>query len=138
MSGSCRRVTRKSLFGATFGVLVAASVVSAPPAAADEWPQVPDYPTPVSTFETKNFLTPTDLDYWNPLVNSPRLSSPYGTSTRIVCQSFHGTTFACWQADRDGNPHKLTSLPFNFPSIVGYGMVNSPSHFVYPFWDAGS
>ena len=39
----------------------------------------------------------------------------------------------CWQADRDGNPHKLIRLPFNFPAVVGWGQPGGgPSHFVFP------
>ncbi|WP_406232581.1 hypothetical protein [Nocardia sp. NBC_01009] len=102
-------------------------------AAADEWPPVPTTPSPTAPFETKHFLTPGDLDYWNPLVSRDRLTSPFGTSTRIVCSAFHGVTLGCWQADRAGNPHKLIRLPFNVPSVTGSSQPGGgPSHFVYP------
>lgn len=116
------------LFGAALGI---------GSAAADEWPPIPDYPTPIVPYETKAFLTPTDLDYWNPLVSKDRLTSPFGTSTKIVCTSFHGVTLECWQADQNGNPHKLIKLPFNFPSITGWQLPGGgPGHFVYPFFAA--
>ncbi|MEU7764245.1 hypothetical protein AB0B25_03875 [Nocardia sp. NPDC049190] len=102
-------------------------------AAADEWPPVPTQPSPTAPYETKNFLTPTDPAYWNPLDTRNRLTSPYGTSTRIVCTAFHGVTLGCWQADRDGNPHKLIALPFNFPAITGSAQPGGgASHYVYP------
>ncbi|WP_408014495.1 hypothetical protein [Rhodococcus spongiicola] len=79
------------------------------------------------------FLTPTDLDYWNPFVNQNRLTSPFGTSTRIVCTSFHGVLLDCWQADRQGNPHKLVQLPRNYPGSTGSSQPGGgPSRFVYP------
>lgn len=130
-----RAAVRLVMVAATAVVTVMAALLigGAGVAAADEWPPVPDYPTPLVPFETTNFLTPTDLDYWNPLAAQNRLTSPYGTSTRIVCTAFHGVMLDCWQADRDGNPHKLIRLPFNFPSIVGWQLPGGgPSHFVFP------
>ncbi|HEY5854725.1 MAG TPA: hypothetical protein VIW24_11905 [Aldersonia sp.] len=129
-----RAAIRLVMVAATAVVLMAAALVGgAGIANADEWPPVPDYPTPIVPFETKDFLTPTDLDYWNPLAAQNRLTSPYGTSTRIVCTTFHGVLLECWQADRAGNPHKLTRLPFNFPAVVGWQLPGGgPSHFVYP------
>lgn len=99
-------------------------------AAADEWP-VQEPNSPISVFETKDFLTPSDLDYWNPLVNRYRLTSPFGTSTRIVCTAFHGQRMACFQADAEGNPHQLTSVPGNFPSITGSSQPGG-THYAYP------
>lgn len=122
-------------------ILAAAATVAVAPALAhaDEWPPVPDYPTPTAPMETKNFVTPDNPLYWNPLAAVNRLTSPYGTSTRIVCQGFHGVLLACWQADRNGNPHKLVQLPVNFPSVTGSEMPGGgPGHFVYPVWEAGS
>jgi hypothetical protein len=120
-----------AIMTAAVGMMLGGAAV----ANADEWPPVPNYPTPLVPFETKGFLTPTDLDYWNPLVSMNRLTSPFGTSTRIVCTAFHGVTLDCWQADQSGNPHKLVRLPFNFPAITGWQLPGGgPSHFVYPFW----
>lgn len=102
-------------------------------AAADEWPQVPDYPSAVVISETSHFLTATDPDFWNPLVNADRLTSPYGTSTRIVCTSFHGGTMGCWQADEAGEPHLLTTLPVNLPSVGSSSSTSGgPRHYVFP------
>ena len=130
-----RAAVRLVMVAATAVVTMVAALLigAAGVAAADEWPPVPDYPTPLVPFDTTNFLTPTDLDYWNPLVAQNRLTSPYGTSTRIVCTAFHGVMLECWQADQAGNPHKLIRLPFNFPAVVGWGQPGGgPSHFVFP------
>ncbi|MFI5780710.1 hypothetical protein [Nocardia sp. NPDC051570] len=129
--------TAKTLRRVTLGVAAAVAtatvlVAGAGTAAADEWPvQQPN--SPVEVFDAHGFLTPTDPGYWNPLDSSYRITSPYGTSTRIACTAFHGVIMRCWQADRDGNPHELKRLPFNFPAVVGWGQPGGgPSHFVYP------
>lgn len=115
--------------GVAAGIILAGSGI----ANADEWPPIPDYPSPSVPFETKNFLTPTDPAYWNPLLAENRLTSPYGTETRIVCTAFHGVLTGCWQADEQGNPHKLVALPFDFPNVSGSSMPGGgPQHFVYP------
>ena len=120
------------------GLLASAALaVPATAHAADAWPDQKDYFSYL--YETSAFLTPTDLDYWNPLVDQSRLTSPYGTSTRIVCSSWRGVTMDCWQADRDGNPHKLQALPMNFPVLFTDGRPGGgPKHFVYPLWTTGS
>lgn len=126
------RRTRRA--GATL-LLTAAAVfgASGPATAQDEWPEIPSYPTPMVPYETKDFLTPADLDYWNPLVNRNRLTSPFGTGTRIVCVGFHGVTTDCWQADGNGQPHKLIRLPANLPNVTGSSLPGGgPGHFVYP------
>ncbi|QIS13311.1 hypothetical protein [Nocardia arthritidis] len=127
MKTTSRRVTLAMAAAAATGT---ALIAGAGNAAADDWPvQQPN--SPVSVFETKNFLTPSDPGYWNPFDGSYRLTSPFGTSTRIVCAGFHGVTMQCWQADQDGNPHELKKLPFN--AIAGWGQPGGgPSHFVYP------
>lgn len=118
---------------AAAAVAAAALLGGASVAAADEWPPVPNYPSPSVPYETKNFLTPDQPAYWNPLVAEERLTSPHGTNTRIVCTAFHGVTTDCWQADEHGNPHKLVRLSFNFPSVTGSSMPGGgPGHFVYP------
>ncbi len=129
MSAS-RNITR---FAVTAACIAAVAVGGTATAAADEWPPMPDYPTPFVPFETKNFLTPADPAYWNPIDARERLTSPFGTSTRIVCTAFHGVTYDCWQADERGNPHKLVRLPVNLPSVTGSSMPGGgPGHYVYP------
>lgn len=121
--------------------LVAAACLGAPALAhaADAWPPVPDYPSPSVPFDTTDFLTPDKPEYWNPFVQKNRLTSPYGTSTRIVCTAFHGVLTGCWQADRDGNPHELVRLPANLPNVTGSALPGGgPGHFVYPVWKTGS
>lgn len=118
---------------AVLGFTAAAALAGSGIATADEWPPIPDYPSPSVPFETKGFLTPTDPAYWNPLLAEDRLTSPYGTSTRIVCTAFHGVLTGCWQADAQGNPHKLVALPFDFPNVTGSSMPGGGAqHFVYP------
>ncbi|MFF0817020.1 hypothetical protein ACFYVR_17955 [Rhodococcus sp. NPDC003318] len=137
---TARVLSRTSLARASVTVAAAAALVGAPAVAhADEWPPVPDYPTPVVPFDTKDFLTPDNPEYWNPFVAKNRLTSPYGTSTRIVCTAFHGVLLECWQADLQGNPHKLVQLPVDFPNVSGSTMPGGgPGHFVYPIWSTGS
>ncbi|AQA22190.1 hypothetical protein BTZ20_0200 [Rhodococcus sp. MTM3W5.2] len=77
-------------------------------------------------------MTPTDPDYWNPFVSKDRLTSPFGPSTRNVCTAFHGVLTGCWQADQNGQPHKLVPLPLDFPGSTLPG--GGPSHFVYPIF----
>lgn len=135
-----RRNRRRSTRAIAAAVLVAAGALVAPAAAnaADAWPPIPDYPSPSVPFDNTSFLTPDNPEYWNPLVSKDRLTSPYGTSTRIVCTSFHGVLTGCWQADRNGNPHQLVQLPFNIPSVTGSSLPGGgPGHFVYPVWSAG-
>ncbi|MGW5075360.1 hypothetical protein [Rhodococcus sp. NPDC004095] len=125
----------------TLAGLVAAALIGAPAAAnaADEWPPIPDYPSPSVPFDNTHFLTPDNPEYWNPFVAKDRLTSPYGTSTRIVCTAFHGVLTGCWQADRDGNPHELVRLPADFPNVSGSSLPGGgPGHYVYPVWSAGS
>ncbi|MFC7446899.1 hypothetical protein [Rhodococcus daqingensis] len=130
MSPVIRRAAR---LAATTTLAAAAVLGSAGAAAADEWPPIPPYPSPSVPFETKDFLTPTDPDYWNPFVSKNRLTSPFGTSTRIVCTAFHGVLTGCWQADQNGQPHKLVPLPLDFPGSTQSSMPGGgPAHFVYP------
>lgn len=124
-----RTITR---IAATTAVAGTALALGTGVASADEWP-VQDPNSAIYVFEATNFLTPNDLNYWNPLLSQSRLTSPYGNSTRIVCTGFHGVAIDCYQADRDGNPHKLSRLPFNFPNITGSSQPGGgPSHWVYP------
>lgn len=129
MNASRKWTTAAALFGFTAATVLVGNGV----ANADEWPPIPNYPSPSIPFETDGFLTPTDLDYWNPLLAADRLTSPYGTSTRIVCTAFHGVLTGCWQADANGNPHRLIALTFDFPNVTGSSMPGGgPQHFVYP------
>ncbi|WP_277835756.1 hypothetical protein [Speluncibacter jeojiensis] len=132
-----RRVTRLAATAVLTGSIV--TTAGAGVALADSWPTPPPYPTPTAPYETADFLTPADPGYWNPFVSADRLTSPFGTSTKIVCESFHGVKLDCWQADLQGNPHKLVQLPLDFPGSTGAGLPGGgPGHFVYPFWSAPS
>ncbi|WP_067689774.1 hypothetical protein [Nocardia jejuensis] len=128
MNTISRRVSRLAATAAAAGSALA---LGGGVAAADEWPvQEPNSAIQVSE---ATFLTPTDPAYWNPLDARGRLTSPYGNSTRVVCSSFHGVAMSCFQADRDGNPHKLVALPFNFPSFTGSSAPGGgASNWVYP------
>ncbi|MCK0091382.1 MULTISPECIES: hypothetical protein [unclassified Rhodococcus (in: high G+C Gram-positive bacteria)] len=107
----------------------AAVLGTAGTAAADEWPSDNGA---VTVVVQPDFLVPSDGEFWNPLVAKNRLTSPFGESTRIECTQFHGVLLECWQADQNGNPHKLTALPFNFPAVTGSAEPGGgPSHFVY-------
>ncbi|MGO4614891.1 hypothetical protein AB4305_00970 [Nocardia sp. 2YAB30] len=112
-------------------VACAALLIGAGTAAADDWPT--DGGGAFAVYETNNFAVPSDPDYWNPLSDRNRLTSPFGTSTRIVCTSFHGVQQDCWQADPDGNPHKLNTAPLDMPYAGSSKTGNSgPRHYVYP------
>ncbi|UYP18720.1 hypothetical protein OED52_19120 [Rhodococcus sp. Z13] len=117
----------------TAGLLFTGAGVAA---AQDEWPvQQPDSPIAVSDVDPSVWLTPDRLEYWNPFVDRPRLTSPFGTSTRIVCTSFHGVTMECWQADSEGRPHELQRLPANLPNLGGSSAPGGGvGHFVYPLF----
>ncbi|MGV9413535.1 hypothetical protein ACWDOP_26850 [Nocardia sp. NPDC003693] len=107
-------------------------------ASADEWPEW-NPNSPISVFETKDFLTPADPGYWNPFESRARLTSPFGTSTRIVCTAFHGQMSSCFQADGQGNPHKLGVVPNNFPFALGSStQLTGGQHFIYPGFIPGS
>ena len=79
-----------------------------------------------------DLLTPESPEFWNVGLAADRIISPFGLSTRVVCTSFHGVTLDCWQADREGTPHKLVKLPYNFPSHAGETSPGGgPGTFVY-------
>jgi hypothetical protein len=131
MRSAIIRLARSAALGtAALGVVLTGTAV----AHADEWPVIPSEPSYSTPVEYKNFLTPSDPDYWNPLVNKNRLTSPYGTRTKIVCTALpYGVLSECWQADLACNAHKLIKLPWNVPAIVGGGQPGGgPGHFVYP------
>ncbi|NKV83950.1 hypothetical protein GS930_15755 [Rhodococcus hoagii] len=135
MSTALRRTAR---IAAALGATAAVALAGAGTASADEWPTPPPYPSPLAPFDYDGFLTPTDLDYWNPFVSANRLTSPFGTDTRVVCTGFHGVLLECWQADREGNPHKLTKLAQDYPDRSGRAARRRAGHFVYPGFVPGS
>ncbi|MFI6041521.1 hypothetical protein ACIA8C_07790 [Nocardia sp. NPDC051321] len=128
MTVNSERLARCAALASVVG---AALLIGAGTAAADEWPS--DNGGALSVYETKDFAVPSDPDYWNPFSDRHRLSSPFGTSTRIVCTSFHGVQQDCWQADLDGNPHKLNKAPLDVP-WAGSAQTGrfGPNHDVYP------
>lgn len=128
MNFETKRVPRIALLSA---MASAAMLFGVGVAAADDWPT--DGGGAFEVYETKNFAVRSDPDYWNPLSDRNRLTSPYGTGTRIVCTSFHGVQQDCWQADSDGNPHKLTIAPLDIPYAGSSGTGHfAPKHYVYP------
>ncbi|MET8870665.1 hypothetical protein [Nocardia sp. NPDC004604] len=127
MNFETKCVPRIALLSAMAG---AAMLIGAGTAAADDWPSGGGA---FEVYETKNFAVRSDPDYWNPLSDRNRLTSPYSTNTRIVCTSFHGVQQDCWQADPDGNPHKLTIAPLDVPYAGSSGTGHfAPKHYIYP------
>lgn len=105
--------------------------------AQDAWPVDPgpghaDRPTDVTGY----VLTPDQLEFWNPAVGIPRVISPFGRTTKIVCTGYRAYNH-CWQADRDGNPHKLT-LVFGMSAFGSLTSVPAQSVFAYPDFIPGS
>ncbi|WP_433524130.1 hypothetical protein ACQPZ2_02560 [Nocardia pseudovaccinii] len=128
MSFETKRVLRIALLFATAGVTL---LIGAGTAVADDWPSNGD--GGLEVHETKDFAVQSDPDYWNPFSDRNRLTSPFGTSTRIVCTSFHGVQQDCWQADLDGNPHKLDIAPLDLPYAGSSGTGHfGPKHYVHP------
>ncbi len=118
---------------AGFAALTLTAGIGAGVAAADAWPQPGPEPSPTDPFETSDFLTAADPAFWNPLVSANRLSSPFGTTHKIVCKGFHGVLLDCWQADNAGNAVHLIRLPVDVPGSLGSLQPGGgPSHFVYP------
>lgn len=98
----------------------------------DEWPAPPNPYDPTGGVDRDDLLTPENPEFWNVGLDADRIISPFGLSTRVVCKSFHGVTLDCWQADREGTPHKLVKLPYNFPSHAGETKPGGgPGTFVY-------
>ncbi|WP_433716327.1 hypothetical protein ACQP2U_01770 [Nocardia sp. CA-084685] len=127
MNFDIKRFLRIALLFATAGAGV---LIGAGTAAADDWPSNGGG---LEVYETKDFAVQSDPDYWNPFSDRNRLTSPFGTSTRIVCTSFHGVQQDCWQADIDGNPHKLNIAPLDLPYAGSSGTGHfGPKHYVYP------
>ncbi|MFI6367324.1 hypothetical protein ACIBG0_31750 [Nocardia sp. NPDC050630] len=127
MNFDIKRILPIALLFATAG---ASLLIGAGTAAADDWPSNGGG---LEVYETKDFAVQSDPDYWNPFSDRNRLTSPFGTSTRIVCTSFHGVQQDCWQADIDGNPHKLNISPLDLPYAGSSGTGHfGPKHYVYP------
>lgn len=104
-------------------------------ASATEWPsgKVPGHPFASSNIEYQGrAITPDQPGFWQFTSTVPRIISPYGNSTRIVCNSGVKMSYNpdCYQADAAGNPHKLINFnPFNFFSGGTYG------YYIYPVWE---
>lgn len=118
-------------FAAVLAALAAALSLGAGMANADSWPVDPGPGHPVRPADvTDSVLTPEQPAFWNPSAGWPRIISPHGTSTKIVCTGYrrYGD---CWQADRAGNPHKLVRV-FDMGAFAPLAPVPSPYVFVYP------
>ena len=98
----------------------------------DQWPDSPSRPIDATNY----VLMPDQLEFWNPAVNTTRVISPYGRTTKIVCTVYRVTT-GCWQADRDGNPHKL-DLVFNMGAFGSLVPTPSANVYAYPGMIPGS
>ena len=116
---------------AVLAAVAAALTLGAGVANADSWPVDPGNGHPDRPVDLTNYvLTPDQPAFWNPSVGRPRVVSPYGNSTKIVCTGYRSYD-ACWQADRAGNPHKLDLL-FNM-GVLGLLSRTPPQNvFIYP------
>lgn len=89
--------------------------------AQDSWPVDPGEGNPIRPVDVTDYvLTPDQPEFWNPAVGKPRVVSPFGRTTKIVCTGYR-VYDQCWQADQNGNPHELKFL-FNmgaFGSLAG-------------------
>jgi len=98
--------------------------------AQDAWPVDPGEGSAVRPgVATDYVLMPDQLEFWNPTNNVTRVVSPYGRTTKIVCMGYRVDT-ECWQADRDGNPHKLDRVFYmgSFGSLIP-----TPAAFVFAY-----
>lgn len=122
----------------TVAALSAALMLAAAPAAraqggpwpvdAAGWPMVqPGWAAVPGEPPANLWRTPDQLEFWNFAANRPRLISPYGTSTRIVCVGWR-TLGECWQADRNGVPHKLIALP----GLMSFSTSQVEATYVFP------
>jgi len=116
---------------AVIATLVATLALGTGVANADAWPPDPGEGSPVRPVDVTSFvLTPDNPAFWNPSAGLPRIISPYGDSTKIVCTGFRRYE-DCWQADREGNPHKLTRI-FDMSAFGSLAPVPAPFVFIYP------
>ena len=119
------------IFAATSLALPAAAHAQGGPWPVDGagWPiEVAGWAAKPAVISPDRWTTPDQLEFWNPAANVPRLVSPYGTSTRTVCVPWR-TLNECWQADRDGVPHKLTAIPG--PTSMSTSQVEAT--YLFPF-----
>lgn len=118
----------------SFGMVLAATLASASVLAGagqanaqDAWPVDPGPGHAVRPSDAGPYVLTSDQpEFYNPADQRVRIITPFGHSTRIVCSGFRALT-DCWQADREGNPHKLR-LIFGFD----LGSVSAPNVFLYP------
>lgn len=98
--------------------------------AQDTWPVDPGPSSPSRPLDATNYvLMPDQLAFWNPTINTTRVISPYGRSTKIVCMGYR-VDVDCWQADRAGNPHKLDRAFY----MGAFGsLVSTPAAFVFVY-----
>lgn len=122
---------------AVIAVLAGALMLGSGVATADSWPVDPgngsaDRPVDLTDY----VLTPNQPGFWNPAMGRPRVISPYGTSTKIVCMGYV-LYDACWQADSKGNPHKLDKV-FSMGTFGSLTPTPPQNVFVYPGMFPGS
>lgn len=109
-------------------VVALAAVVAVPAASAQAAPYWPlddaGWPmsVPGSAYNAREvardtFVTPEEPAFWDPTQPRPRLLSPFGKRTKIVCLG-SGVVDRCWQADPAGNPHMLGVLPSPLGSVI--------------------
>jgi hypothetical protein len=126
-----RRINPMRRIAAVIAVLAAGLMLGVGTAHADSWPVDPGPGSPVRPVDVTGYvLTPDQPDFWNSSANKPRVISPYGRSTLIVCTGYRVYT-DCWQADPTGAPHKLQNV-FN---MGAFGPLISPpaqNVFLYP------
>ena len=77
-------------------VIVAATALAAAPAAQAEPFDTGLGRILVGQWGPVRFLTPSDPDFWNPTVATPRIISPRGTEN-VECRAFHGKATGCRQ-----------------------------------------
>lgn len=91
---------------ASLSMLAAAGTANA----QDAWPNDPGEGAPVRPVDVTSFaLTPEQPEFYNPFIGLPRIISPFGKATKIVCTGYR-TYDNCWQADQFGNPRKLLPI----------------------------
>ncbi|NKR39717.1 hypothetical protein GS490_06465 [Rhodococcus hoagii] len=105
--------------------------------AQDAWPVDPGEGSPSRPVDVTNLvLMPDKPQFWNPAIGMTRVISPYGRTSKIVCTGYRVDT-SCWQADRDGIPHKLSS-PFNMGVFGSLATTPATGVFIYPGMLPGS
>ncbi len=104
--------------------------------------ELPPHNPATGPWPVTHFVTPEDPVFWNPTVATDRLISPFGTTTPVLCTSFHGVLLQCFQEDREGKQHELVRLAVNLPNVTGSLQPGGgPGTFVYADpagWGLGS